>query len=112
MADDIFQRIAQMQAMQGGANAPGRLMTMLPDVQIQSLSLQPLGFGKNIPSLLQGRGKPGGLGDKFLQAIMAVPDELRQKAAEAGVIHSGTGTVHVDHGLGGTSAISANIELG
>ena len=56
-------------------------------------------LGKQIPSLLQPMGKSGGIADKFLQAVQSIPDELRSKLANAGIMHSGTGTVHVESNI-------------
>ena len=46
-------------------------------------------FGKPIPGLFKGTGKEGGLGDKFLKAMMAASDEIRQMAGQAGIMYDG-----------------------
>ena len=46
-------------------------------------------LAKSIPALISGSGKSGGLADKFLQAVMSIPDDLRGRAQQAGVMYSG-----------------------
>lgn len=96
MADDIAQQLIQMQAMINSAASSGKasyLFGVIPldwhaSAPFAMQSLSPL--QKNIPTLFNGTGgKPGGIGAKFLEAIQAIPEDLRKRAADAGVMYAG-----------------------
>ena len=61
-------------------------------------------FGKTLPSLLNGRGKPGGVGDKFLQAWASLGDGFIKSLSNTGIQYA-----PID-GSGGGS-VSPNIPM-
>lgn len=86
----IAERMAREAAAMG--NKPGYLFGVIPldwnaSAPFAMQSCSPV--AKNIPSLMPGSGKAGGLGDKFLQACMGVSEDLKKVASSAGVMYSG-----------------------
>lgn len=98
----LFSQLAQMSQSSGNKFACGWLP--LGDVNaFAGLGLANCApFGKNIPALFAGTGKPGCLGDKFLQAVMQASDQVKQCAQQAGVMYAGEVTrgSSVSSGLG------------
>lgn len=96
MADDFMQNLIRMSALQnaamGGEGKPAYLFGWIPlkmecSAPFSLTSVSPL--SKPIPAVMAGTGKAGCLGDKFLQACMAIPDELKKIAAEGKAIYDG-----------------------
>ncbi len=94
-APDITQQLLQMQSMINSSQGGGKrafLFGVIPldweaNAPFAMQSLSPI--AKNIPAAFGGTGKSGGLADKFLQAIASIPEDLRKRASEAGVMYSG-----------------------
>jgi len=91
MADDLQQRMAQLQMPQAGGK-PGYLFGCIPldwnangGLAMQSCSP----FAKNIPALGGGTGKAGGMGDKFLNACMQAADQLREINKGSPIVYGG-----------------------
>lgn len=114
MAEDLAQQLLQMQALISSSASNGKpafLFGVIPlDINVggglSATSMSPL--AKNIPALFAGSGgKSGGLADKFLQAIQSIPDELRKRAQDAGVMYSGD--MPGGGSMGGGGSFAANI---
>ena len=97
-------RLSSTASLGGGGGKPLYILGLIPlDFNaVGQFALQAAApLGKPIPSLLQPIGKSGSIADKLLQAIQNIPDDLKSKLSNAGILHQGTGSPHVDHGLGG-----------
>ncbi len=102
MSTDIQQQLLAMQSLinsSQGNGKPAYLFGILPlDINVgNSLSSTVMSpFSKMIPTLFNGSGgKPGGIAARFLDAIAAIPEDLRKRAEEAHVMYEGdlpTGT--------------------
>lgn len=113
MAEDLNQQLLQMQSLinsSSGNGKPAFLFGVIPlDINVggglSATTMSP--FMKNIPTLFSGSGgKSGGIADKFLQAIMSIPDDLKKRAQDAGVMYSGD---LPSAGGGGGGSFAANI---
>jgi hypothetical protein len=96
MANDSFNElnqrlIAMQQAAMGASNKPGFLFGVIPlEANVGAgLSTTVCGIGTRPILQFPGTGRPGSLADKFLQAVQAAGDDIRQRAQQAGVIYSG-----------------------
>lgn len=124
MADggpDIQQQLLAMQSLINSSASNGKpsfLFGVIPlDWQAGgSLSMQSLSpFAKNVPTIFNGTGgKPGGIAAKFLEAIQSIPEDLRKRAQEAGVMYAGniTNGDGMPQGGSGISAPSSGYEVG
>ena len=124
MADDITQQLLQMQSLinaSQGNGKPAFLFGWIPlDANVGGpfamQSLSPM--TKNIPTLFNGSGgKQGGLASKFLEAIQSIPEDLKKRSAEAGVMYAGdlpSGSILNGGGGGFTSAprMGGDMEIG
>ena len=111
-APDITQQLLAMQSLinsSGGGGKRAYLFGLIPlDMDVTGpfamQSAAPL--SKSIAAMFSGTGKSGGIGDKILQALASIPEDLRKRAQEAGVMYSGdmpNGSVH--HNEGGFSSM-------
>lgn len=106
-APDITQQLLQMQSLinaSRGNGKPSFAFGVLPMEwnAVGGLGAQALApLGKNVPTLMQGTGKAGGMGDKLLQAMAAITEDCKKIAQGAGVMYSGNVTNGApDSGLG------------
>lgn len=112
MADDLAQQLIQMQAMINSAASGGKPSFLFGVIPLDwdssgSMALKALSpLDKPIAPLLRGPGKQGGIADKFLNAIASIPEDLRKRASEAGVMYAGAITAGDGMPQGG-SGISA-----
>lgn len=96
MADQLQQMAAQQmqQLAQAMGNKPSFLFGVIPlEWNGQGpFALQTVGIGSKPIVQMQGTGKAGGLGDKFLQACAGSLEDFKKCAADAGVMYAGNVT--------------------
>ena len=105
MSNDAFQQMirAQQAAASGGSNKPAYLFGVIPlNMEVgNSLGLQGCApLGKQIPALFSGSQKAAN--SAFLRAIQSIPEQLKECAANAGVMYAGD----ITHGSSLSSGMS------
>jgi hypothetical protein len=82
--EQFMQR--EVQARSGGNGKPAFLFGLIPlEANCGAgFSMQTCGIGTKPIVQFGGTGRAGGLADKFLQAVQAAGDDIRQRAQQAG----------------------------
>lgn len=85
---DVNSMMLQNALARGNGGGGGALFAVLPDVQIASFSFQGLSPFKDASAAIN-YGNPRGFGAKFFEAVQRAKQEMKDCAAQAGVMYSG-----------------------
>ena len=95
MTVDVMQQLLQNQSLIAASQSGGKRAYLFGIIPMDMETAGGLGmqscspFAKNVPTLFQGTGKQNSIADKILQAFASIPEDLRKRASEAGVMYSG-----------------------